>query len=41
MRCSVDRGPRFFKWNNAEGIRAVCSAIPTSLDCTGDLVVGE
>ena len=26
---------------DAERVRAVCSATPTSLDCTGDLVTGE
>ena len=26
---------------DAEIVMAVCSAIPTSLDCTGDLVAGE
>ena len=26
---------------DAERIRAVCSATPTSLDCIGDLVAGE
>ena len=26
---------------DAESFRAVCSATPTSLDCTGDLVAGE
>ena len=26
---------------DAENVRAVCSAIPTALDCTGDLVAGE
>ena len=25
---------------DAERVRAVCSAIPTALDCTGDLVAG-
>ena len=24
---------------DAEGVRAICSATPTALDCTGDLVV--
>ena len=41
MRCSVDRGPMFFKWKDAESVRAVCYATPTALDCTGDLVAGE
>ena len=40
VRCSVARGPRFFKWKMLS-VRAVCSATPTSLDCTGDLVAGE
>ena len=26
---------------DAERVRAVCSATPTALDCTGDLVTGE
>ena len=26
---------------DAESVRAVCSATPTALDCTGDLVAGE
>ena len=26
---------------DAEGVMAICSAIPTALDCTGDLVAGE
>ena len=26
---------------DAERFRAVCSAIPTALNCTGDLVAGE
>ena len=26
---------------DAERVRAVCSATPTALDCTGDLVAGE
>ena len=26
---------------DAERVRAVCSAAPTALDCTGDLVAGE
>ena len=26
---------------DAERVRAVCSAIPTAFDCTGDLVAGE
>ena len=26
---------------DAESVRAVCSATPTTLDCTGDLVAGE
>ena len=26
---------------DAESVRAVCSATPTALDCTGDLVTGE
>ena len=25
---------------DAESVRAVCSATPTALDCTGDLVAG-
>ena len=40
VRCSVARGPRFFKWKMLS-VRAVCSATPTALDCTGDLVAGE
>ena len=27
--------------DDAESVRAVCSATPTALDCTGDLVAGE
>ena len=30
----------FFKWKMLR-VRAVCSATPTYLDCTGDLVAGE
>ena len=26
---------------DAESVRAVCSATPTALDCTGDLVAGD
>ena len=26
---------------DAERVKAVCTAIPTALDCTGDLVAGE
>ena len=26
---------------DAERVRAVCSANPTTIDCTGDLVAGE
>ena len=26
---------------DAESVRAICSATPTALDCTGDLVAGE
>ena len=26
---------------DAESVRAACSAIPTALDCTGDLVAGD
>ena len=26
---------------DAESVRDVCSATPTALDCTGDLVAGE
>ena len=26
---------------DAERVRAVCSAVPTALDCAGDLVAGE
>ena len=40
MRFSVARGPMFFKWKILR-VRAVCSATPTALDCTGDLDAGE
>ena len=26
---------------DAETVRAICSATPTALDCTGDLVAGD
>ena len=26
---------------DAEGVRATCPAVPTSLDCAGDLVAGK
>ena len=37
VRCSVSRGLRLYiQVEDAEKVRAVCSATPTALDCTRD-----
>ena len=36
---SIARGPRFFKWKMLRVSGPY--AIPTALDCTGDLFAGE